>query len=78
MGKKLSWDLTEMRIQCLTFFATCQGPGLSHTRVVRSIPERRHVISVTMTIPGTRVFFCCLVFLVVASLKDEPGRPVSE
>ena len=28
---------------------------------------------------GTRVFFvCCLVFFVVGSLKDEPGRPVSE
>ena len=23
-------------------------------------------------------FFCCLVFFVVGSLKDEPGRPVSE
>ena len=22
--------------------------------------------------------FCCLVFFVVGSLKDEPGRPVSE
>ena len=29
---------------------------------------------------GTRVFFCCcLVFVVVVgSLEDEPGRPVSE
>ena len=27
---------------------------------------------------GTRVFFCCLVFVVVGSLEDEPGRPVSE
>ena len=29
---------------------------------------------------GTRVFFffCCSVFFVVGSLKEEPGRPVSE
>ena len=33
---------------------------------------------VLSNIPGTRVFFCCLVFFVVGSLKDEPGRPVSE
>ena len=35
--------------------------------------------SVKGVIDGTRVvFFCCLVFFVVGSLKDEPGRPVSE
>ena len=27
---------------------------------------------------GTRVFFCCSVSFVVGSLKDEPGRRVSE
>ena len=32
----------------------------------------------SLTVMGTRVFFCCSVSFVVGSLKDEPGRRVSE